>query len=581
VTRQLYREGTIQSGFKGLLKQAIAQAGIAHEDGEQERLAAEVIANLSSVRAEVRRELVHDLLNSIGHQQDETLLEVIDRIEQRASDPGARAPAFGLEGTFTVQQCADVIHDIALMVLMDYPEAMLAWAAKEEVSNRSTPDEARNFLRIANHADLEGRSRRVLDGIRDFAMPKTSSSAVVPQEEKDIADPETQNLYSDFPPLVVQGRQPVPEGLPVLPAVKPEIRGSNYVFLLRSQVRDRLTQSGTIHPQHLKVLFAEAAAHSGYTRSPEAIQKAMDQLRALPAAVCEPLLNDLLNALGEEAGGGAPKRLVDGVLGAIDETAKRRQALATWKDLSQARTLEEASFIIHDIARQNQFDHWGEEFRMWGSEGLRHAEITKEAAGKFLQLANRLPLQGRGAGIRDIVRAYASGDDVASWHRSLLRDYFLCFGTIPEEGFKLLFTEAAQHSGRTPSPGSVEDALEQLLSLPASVCARWLDELLYAMAEEAKEPSDSFVDQVLGNIGQEAAQPPRFARWKDLSKAKTAEQCCFIIHDIARQDIGGLESLRAAISQQVAQEKLRLVAPLPLEGKSAGVRDVIAAYASG
>jgi hypothetical protein len=120
---------------------------------------------------------------------------------------------------------------------------------------------------------------------------------------------------------------------------------------------------------------------------------------------------------------------------------------------------------------------------------------------------------------------------------------FLCFGTIPEEGFKLLFTEAAQHSGRTPSPGSVEDALEQLLSLPASVCARWLDELLYAMAEEA----------ILLHHSRHCS-----ARYRGLG-----ELAC------------------GNISQQRAQEILRLVAPLPLEGKSAGVRDVIAAYASG
>jgi hypothetical protein len=62
-----------------------------------------------------------------------------------------------------------------------------------------------------------------------------------------------------------------------------------------------------------------------------------------------------------------------------------------------------------------------------------------------------------------------------------VRDYFLCFGTIPVEAFELLFEDARQ-TGQTYREQSVQQARDQLCAMPAEFCARWLNELLNALA---------------------------------------------------------------------------------------------------
>ena len=582
VLSEFNREGTIQPGFKDMLKQALAAAGM-DSDGEPTQLAEDVVSHLNNVRAEVRRELLGELLQAIdgrGAEQDETLVGIVKQIGARAREAEAQMPAFGLEGAFTVEAATDRVHDLALMVLGDFDDKQLAWATGEELSSRSNPARARRFLGIAEHADLAGRSSVVLRGIRDFAT-------AAPAREEAVA-PEPPDPDADFPPLAHSVNRPGLEGRPPLPATGPAISGQRYAIMICGLVRDDFTRNGIIIPNRLEVLFNEAAAHSGYTYSRELVRATIDRLNALPTAVCDPLLNDLLHALGEEAKGGASERLVAKVLAKIEETAD--QPLQTWKHLSQAQDPEEASFIIHDIARQAPGSRSSEDFRIWGSEWLRQAEgsgeISRAAASRFLALADPLPLQGRSAAVREVIQAYASGDDVPSWHRGLVRDYFLCFGTIPAEAFELLFEDAKQ-SGHTYHEGLVQRARDQLCALPAESCAGWLNELLNALGGKAEQR----VNAVLLKINKDAARTDQsFKSWKDLSRAGTPEQSCFVIHDIAREGeepqsdtefrTSGLALLgEANISKAVADEFLELSAAFPMEGRSATVREIIREYA--
>ena len=584
------REGTIQPEFKTMLKEAIGKAGMT-DDAEQETLAEEILLDLNNVRAEVKRKFLDDLLKTIGDddaEQPGKLFVVFNRIRRRANDPKARKPADGLEGVYTVQAAANVLHDLALTVLSYYPDTVLAWAAKEYLSAaQTTPAKARNFLRIAENADLAGRSLEVLNGIRNFAMPEDASPAVVPQFQGGADDPNRQDSHSDFPPLVSQQGQPVLQNPPSLHAQKSQISGSSYATRVRGRVRDDFTRFGSTDPGRLMVLFTEAAANSRSADrySPESVQTAIAQLHALPAAVCDPLLGKLLNALGEEATGVASQPLGRAVLDEIENAARRRLSLATWKDLSQARTPEECSFIIHDIARQGPGEHWLEHFRIWGAMRLREAGISREEASGLLDLATPLPLEGRSAAVREIIRAYAEETDGAAGHRGLVLDHFIRFGTDQPERIKLLLEHAFAQSGHSFAP----EFIDNLLALPSELCGHWLTKLLNALGEEKGKASQRRLDRVLESIRLAAKRPHLFATWKDLRRAKSSEQACFIIHDIARNGvdfrpensrIGFLLLSNARVSKEAARAFMEHAEPLRLNGKSAALRDMIRAYAT-
>jgi hypothetical protein len=583
VRSHLNREGTILPEFKPMLKEAIGKAGMT-DDAEQETLAEEILLDLNNVRAEVRRKFLDDLLKTIGDddaKRRRKLFVVFNRIRRCANDPDKRKPAYGLEGAHTVEAAANLVHDLALIVLNDFSDTVLAWAAKEYLSAQTTPARALNFLRIADHAALEGRSREVLKGIRNLATPDEVSPPVVPQVPGGADDQRRQDSYSDFPPLAPQERRHALEHRHPVPAEKPHIPASSFASSVRGRVRDDFTSSGSTEPERLMVLFTEAAAHY----SPESVERAIAQLHALPAAMCDPLLNALLNALSEEKGE-TSQRHVDEVLQEIRLAASQSHPFATWKDLSQARTPEEASFIIHDIARQGLGEHWLEQFRIWGAMCLREAEISKEEASSFLDLATSLPLEGKSAAVREIIRAYANEADGATRHRGLVLDHFLRYGTGDNlERFKLLLSEAAEQSGYTYSPVFIDN----LLALPAELCAHWLIGFLNALGEKKGKDSQRNLDKVLEKIRLAASRSQSHATWKDLRRAKSSEQACFIIHDIARNGvdfrpensrIGFLLLSNARVSKEAARAFVEHAEPLRLNGKSAALRDMIRAYAT-
>ena len=160
VWSEFSRAGTIHPGFKNMVEPALAAAGIE----EPARVAEDVIEDLNNVRADVRRELLGDLLQAIdgrGARQDETtLLEIIGQIGARAREAEARTPALGLEGAFTVEAARDRIHDLALTVLRDFDDKLLAWATIQEISSRSTPGRASTFLQDSGPCRPGGTEQR-------------------------------------------------------------------------------------------------------------------------------------------------------------------------------------------------------------------------------------------------------------------------------------------------------------------------------------------------------------------------------------------------------------------------------------
>ena len=365
--------------------------------------------------------------------------------------------------------------------------------------------------------------------------------------------------------------------------------------MLRGLIRDAFTRSGRIDPERLKTLFSLAAA--GQSRrstlqalpkgmgerfrrlTEEAAQKSIEQLQALPTEGSDRLLTALLNALGEEASGGASELLVGKVLEEIDQAAKQKPPFASWKDLPRAESSEQALFIIHDIARQAPSVSTDEEFRIWGAMQLREADISPADANRFLELATPLPLEGWSAAVRDLIRAYVQETDAPTMHRARVLEHFNRFGTGEAEPFKFLLEEAFMRSGHSYLP----EVIDKLLAMPAKECAGWLNLLLNALSGNAEGP----VNSVLARINKAAAaEKPTFQTWRDLPQATTPEAARFIIHDIAREmrmsgyqgdwvTMGAAHMRAAGISKAVARRFSTLAAPLKLEGMSEEIRKSI------
>jgi hypothetical protein len=171
--------GIIQPEFEDLVYDALGKAGI-EDRSARRKLAQDARLGVMRLTAEYGWALLHDFSRilsdaNFGPASKDKLERIIRDIDKIAEMPGARVPESTFGSVRSVGEAADWIHNLGLKVLVPHkhPDEKLADAVQSYLREQAvTPKMARDLLRYANRATLEGRSALVRRAIRDFLPGK-------------------------------------------------------------------------------------------------------------------------------------------------------------------------------------------------------------------------------------------------------------------------------------------------------------------------------------------------------------------------------------------------------------------------
>jgi hypothetical protein len=171
------RTGTVKPELEDLVYDALDRVGVTNSS-ERRKLAQDARLGVIKLTAEYGRDLLDILLRALSDEKfglvsKDKLVATIRDMELTAQLPGARDPEGTLESKLatvqSVEQAADWIHNLGLKLLQDYPDEKLADAVQSYLKKQGvTPEQAREFLRYAYRARMDGRRAIVRKAIRDF-----------------------------------------------------------------------------------------------------------------------------------------------------------------------------------------------------------------------------------------------------------------------------------------------------------------------------------------------------------------------------------------------------------------------------